>query len=71
MDPLQKQALTEHLTDLRQCLVYSLLAIAVGFAAAYSQIEAIGAWFFQPLFVVLPAHSTLIFTSYQEGFFFI
>ena len=70
MDSLKKQALTEHLSDLRQCVVVSLLAVAVGFGVAYSKVEAIGEWFFQPLFAVLPLKSTLIFTSYQEGFFF-
>lgn len=71
MDDLKKQALTEHLTDLRRCLVISLVAVAAGFGAAYAYIEEIGVWFLQPLFAVLPDHSTLIFTSYQEGFFFI
>jgi len=71
MDELEKQALTEHLTELRRCLLVSMAAVAVGFAIAYSFIETVGHWFLKPLFDVLPENSTLIFTSYQEGFFFI
>lgn len=70
MDEFQKQALTEHLTELRSCLIVSLIAVAICFAGAYSVIEQIGEWFFKPLFDVLPDKSSLIFTSYQEAFFF-
>jgi sec-independent protein translocase protein TatC len=65
------QSLTDHLRDLRSCLIVSLAAIVVGFAGAYNYVEAIGVWFFKPLTDVLPQGSSLIFTSYQEGFFFI
>jgi|GEM_PF-553987 sec-independent protein translocase protein TatC len=65
------QSLTDHLRDLRSCLLLSLAAIIVGFAASYGYIESIGVWFFKPLTDVLPEGSSLIFTSYQEGFFFI
>ncbi len=71
MDDLKKQALTEHLTELRRCLIVSMAAVAVGFALSYGFIKDIGHWFLEPLFAVLPENSTLIFTSYQEGFFFI
>ena len=71
MDNFDKQALTEHLSDLRKCLVRSLLAVAAGFSLAYYYSSEIGYWFFKPLFDVLPDHSSLIFTSYQGGFFFI
>ncbi|MDH4320337.1 MAG: twin-arginine translocase subunit TatC [Desulfobulbaceae bacterium] len=70
MDEFQKQALTEHLAELRSCLIVSLIAVGVCFAAAYGVIEEIGEWFFKPLFDVLPDQSSLIFTSYQEAFFF-
>ncbi|MCI5139426.1 MAG: preprotein translocase, partial [Candidatus Electrothrix sp. AR1] len=33
-------------------------------------IQPIADWFFQPLIRVLPADKSLIFISYQEGFFF-
>jgi sec-independent protein translocase protein TatC len=65
------QSLTDHLRDLRSCLIVSLVAIVVGFAGSYGFAESIGVWFFKPLTDVLPEGSSLIFTSYQEGFFFI
>lgn len=71
MEEFAKQSLTEHLSDLRKSLISSLAAVGVGFALAYSFAETIGEWFLQPLYDVLPDKSTLIFTSYQEAFFFI
>ncbi len=68
---MDKQSLTEHLTELRSCLIYSLAAVAVGFAVAYGFIRPIADWFFRPLIKVLPEGKNLIFISYQEGFFFI
>jgi sec-independent protein translocase protein TatC len=66
-----KQSLTEHLRDLRSCLVVSLVAVIIGFTVSYIYIDPVGAWLFKPLVKVLPKGTTLIFTSYQEGFFFI
>ncbi len=66
----ESQALTDHLRELRSCLIKSFLVIILGFAVSYSCIKTIGAWFFKPLIDVLPDGSSLIFTSYQEGFFF-
>jgi Sec-independent protein secretion pathway component TatC len=71
MDDFQKQALTEHLRELRRCLIYSLLATVVGFSLCYSFSTELGQLLFKPLDEVMPAGSSLIFTSYQEGFFFI
>ncbi len=68
---LEKQALTEHLQELRSCLIVSFIAVIICFAVSYSVIRPIGTWFFKPLTDVLPDGTTLIFTSYQEGFFFI
>jgi len=67
----EKQALTAHLRDLRSCLIVSFVAIFIGFCLAYVVIRPIGSWFFRPLTEVLPKGTSLIFTSYQEGFFFI
>ena len=67
----ESQALTDHLRELRSCLIKSLLVIILGFAVSYGFIKPIGTWFFKPLIDVLPENSSLIFTSYQEGFFFI
>jgi Sec-independent protein secretion pathway component TatC len=70
-EQFSKQSLTEHLRDLRSCLIVSLIAVIIGFAGSYAFIEPVGAWLFKPLVNVLPKGTTLIFTSYQEGFFFI
>lgn len=70
-DAFDKQTLTEHLSELRSCLIYSFAAIAAGFALAYSFIRPISDWFIRPLVKVLPESKSLVFTSYQEGFFFI
>ena len=70
MDDFDKQPLTEHLAELRSCLIISLMAIGAGFAVSYYFVQDIGSWFFKPLFDVLPDDSSLIFTSYQEAFFF-
>ena len=70
-DPLSQHTLIEHLGELRSCLIISLSAAAAGFAVAYSFIQPLAVWFFQPLIRVLPADKSLIFISYQEGFFFI
>ncbi len=67
----QEQPLTEHLRELRSCLIYSFAAVFVGFCLAYLVIQPIGTWFFKPLVEVLPEGTSLIFISYQEGFFFI
>lgn len=70
-ESFEKQALTEHLRELRSCLMISFAAVFVGFCLAYTVIRPIGTWFFKPLTEVLPKDTSLIFTSYQEGFFFI
>ena len=71
MDKFETQMLTEHLADLRSCLIHSFIAAGIGFAISYAFIKEIGNWFFKPLFDVLPDKTSLIFTSYQEAFFFI
>ena len=70
-DKFDKQTLTDHLRDLRSCLVISLAAVVCGFAVSYNFIDPISDWFFRPLINVLPENKSLVFTSYQEGFFFI
>lgn len=70
-DQFDKQTLTEHLAELRSCLVISMIAVGIGFTAAYMWIRPIADWFFRPLLTVLPEDKSLIFISYQEGFFFI
>nr|WP_306547423.1 twin-arginine translocase subunit TatC [Desulfobulbus sp.] len=70
-EQFDQQTLTEHLAELRSCLLISLAAVAAGFAVAYSVVQPLADWFLRPLIKVLPEGKTLIFTSYQEGFFFI
>ncbi len=70
MEDFEKQMLTEHLADLRSCLIYSFIATGAGFVLSYAYIKEIGTWFLKPLFKVLPDQTSLIFTSYQEAFFF-
>ena len=70
-EQFDQQTLTEHLAELRSCLLISLAAVAAGFAVAYSVVQPLADWFLRPLIKVLPQGKTLIFTSYQEGFFFI
>jgi len=67
----EKQVLTEHLRELRSCLIISFVAVFIGFCLSYTVIRPLGTWFFKPLTEVLPEGTSLIFTSYQEGFFFI
>ena len=69
-EPLNDQPLTEHLRELRSCLIYSFVAVFIGFCLSYLVIRPVGTWFFKPLVSVLPEGTSLIFTSYQEGFFF-
>jgi len=71
MDEFEKQALTEHLRELRNCLIKSLAAVALGFAVCYNYSRGLADHLFKPLAAVLPATSKIIFTSYQEAFFFI
>jgi sec-independent protein translocase protein TatC len=71
MEKFKSQVLTEHLADLRSCLIHSFIATGIGFAISYTFIKDVGNWFFKPLFDVLPDQTSLIFTSYQEAFFFI
>jgi|GEM_PF-2161218 Sec-independent protein secretion pathway component TatC len=66
-----RQSLTEHLREFRSCLMISLGAVAVGFVAANAIVEPLADWFLGPLLKVLPNGAPLIFTAYQEGFFFI
>ena len=70
-EKFDQQTLTEHLAELRSCLLVTLGAVAAGFAVAYTVIQPLADWFLRPLIKVLPPGKSLIFTSYQEGFFFI
>lgn len=68
-NPFKELNLTEHLAELRQRIVVSLVAIAICSALSYIFIEPIFAVLARPLEAVLPPGTTLIFTSYPEAFF--
>lgn len=70
-ESLTQQHLTEHLAELRSCLIVSFSAVMLGFVVAWYFIQPIADRFLAPLVKVLPNNESLIFTSYQEGFFFI
>jgi len=68
LDPL-KQPLLAHLTELRQRLVYSLLAIFVGFVISYYFASDIYAFLVRPLAIATEGeHRRLIYTGLTEAF---
>ena len=70
-EQFEQQPLSVHLAELRSCLLISLAAVVLCFVVCYAVVRDLADWFLQPLVSVLPEGSTLIFTSYQAGFFFI
>ncbi len=60
--------LLEHLEELRRRLLRCFIAIGIGFLACYSFAEQMFKILMEPLVKVLPANSTLIYTSVAEGF---
>lgn len=60
--------LTEHLDELRQRLIRSLIAMGVGTALCYSRAETLYQWLLAPLTGRLPPDSRLIFTELTEAF---
>ncbi len=70
-EQFEQQPLSAHLAELRSCLLISLAAVVLCFVVCYAVVRDLADWFLQPLVSVLPEGSTLIFTSYQAGFFFI
>jgi len=65
----EKKSFSDHLEDLRHCLIVSAIAIAVGFVACYFFKEKLFEILMRPLVASLPPKSTLIFTSLPEAFF--
>ncbi|UQZ90253.1 twin-arginine translocase subunit TatC [Deltaproteobacteria bacterium Smac51] len=60
--------LLSHLRELRARIIKSLLAIALGFAAAFNFSNEILAFLVMPLTAVLPEGQKLIFTGLPDGF---
>ena len=67
--PDQELPLTEHLRELRDRLIKSLLAVAVSAGLCYWQIDRLLSFLLAPLLPVLPPEQKVIFTAYQEAFF--
>ena len=65
----QELPLTEHLRELRDRLIRSLLAVVLASALCYWQIDRLLNFLLRPLLPVLPKGQRIIFTAYQEAFF--
>jgi len=65
----QKLPLSAHLEELRKRLIYSFLAIGIGFAVSYIYIKEIVEFLMRPLVRALPPGSSLVFTAVPEAFF--
>src|SRR5262245_66648608 len=64
-----RMPLTAHLEELRTCLIRSLLAIAVGFAACYGFSEPLVAFLIRPLQSIRPEQALVIGTGVTDAFF--
>ncbi len=67
--PDQELPLTEHLRELRDRIIKSLVATTVCAALCYWQIDRLLAFLLAPLLKVVPPSQKVIFTAYQEAFF--
>ena len=64
----ERLTFTAHLEELRKRLIICIISIGVGFVACYSISEKIYVVLARPLQKVLPANSSLIFTTPTEAF---
>jgi len=65
----KKLPLTAHLQELRKRLIFSFIAVGVGFVLCYAFADSIFNVISSPLIKVMPAGGSLIFTSVAEAFF--
>jgi sec-independent protein translocase protein TatC len=64
-----KMSFLEHLDELRRRIIYSLIAVAVGFVGAWTYRDYLFSFVFEPMQRLLPAGSDhLIYTELGEGF---
>jgi len=63
-----KMSFLEHLDELRRRIIYSLIAVGIGFAAAYVYIDRIFAFIMLPMKQMLLPGQKLIFTEPTEAF---
>jgi len=64
-----KMSFLEHLDELRRRIIYSLVAVGVGFGVAIFYVDEIQAFIMLPMQQMLPAGQTLSFIDPGEGFF--
>ena len=64
-----KTPLTGHLTELRDRLIHSSIAVGIGFVVAYCFKEKIFAFLTAPLVTAMGENSKMIFTGLPEAFF--
>ena len=64
-----KMSFLDHLDELRRRIIYSLVAVGVGFAVAFYYIDTIFRFIMVPMQRLLPAGQTLIYTDPAEQFF--
>ena len=65
----KKLPLTGHLQELRRRLILSFIAVGIGFGACYTFSQSLFEVLAAPLLKVMPAGSSLVFTSVAEAFF--
>ena len=63
-----KMSFLEHLDELRRRIIYSVIAIGIGFVGAFFYIDRIVEFIMLPMQQMLPAGQTLIFTDPAEFF---
>ncbi len=61
--------LTAHLQELRKRLIFSFIAIGIGFVICYAFADTLFDVLAKPLMKIMPAGGSLIFTSVAEAFF--
>jgi len=64
-----KAPLLEHLVELRNRIIYSMIAFFIAFIACYAVAEPIYSFLTAPLAAALPAGRPMIYTALYEAFF--
>jgi len=65
----KKLPLTAHLQELRKRLIFSFIAVGIGFVICYAFADSLFEILAKPLLKIMPAGGALIFTSVAEAFF--
>jgi sec-independent protein translocase protein TatC len=63
-----KMSFLDHLDELRRRIIYTVIAVAIGFVVAFFFINEIFDFIMRPLQQMLPAGGTLIYTDPTEAF---